>query len=426
MIGCELNQGAGRPRRRSTDLAGVLLLLVVLAGVLLFFVALAGCGGNALLRSARLDLDRGADERAYEALSAEAREHPDDVDTLLLLAEAALATGRVDAAVDALDRAGARDPGGDEGVRRSLWREAFRPVRAVLDTLERASESDRARAAEALEVSARIRRGTPAVLAARALLALESGDQATAEAGYDAAITAAREEAEGDGRPTSPAGVVLAITRGAEIHARADRLDRAVELGRAAVEIAPDDVRAGYDLGVNLHRLGEARGDTTIFREASETFARVLDEIPGDVEARYNRALSLYRLGEPTEAEQEVLEVLRRAPWKAPAYHLFARLRLAQDDRDAATAAVMAYRALTEGTPMDVPESALDVSKVAGMEGRKRYVLDRPPDRILGYIERGGAPVEVWFWRDPTRVVGLSEGTFVAAARPGEVMNVRP
>lgn len=394
--------------------------------VVLVAQAVVGCGGNALLKGARLDLDRGESERAYAALAAEAREHPDHVDTQVLFAEAALETGRLDDVASALDRVAKKDAEAAEKARRTLWRASFRPVLAVLDTLDRATDDDLARAREALTDGDRIRAGTPAATAAAATFALREGDVDAADAGFRAAIRAARAELEDGGTPSSPGGMVQALARGAELHARAGRTDAAVALGRAAAEIAPDDVRAGYDLGVNLHRLAEAHADTSLHREAAEVFARVLEEIPTDTEARYNRALALFRLGERDEAEDEVRRVLAGDPWNAPAYHLFARLRLAVGDEGGATAGVMAYRGLADGARVARPASYLDVSATAGREGRKRWVLDRPPDRIQSYVERGGATVEVWFWRHPTRVVGLSEGRLVAEARPGEGADVHP
>jgi tetratricopeptide (TPR) repeat protein len=179
------------------------------------------------------------------------------------------------------------------------------------------------------------------------------------------------------------------------------------------VQLLPGDTRAAYDLGVNLYRLAEAIGDTSLHREAREHFHFILERMPEDEEAQYNLALVFYRVGEIDEAQTRVDALLRSEPLHARGQRLAARVYLALGDTARARGHVVAMRGLG-GDPAPVPTSALDVSAVAGQTGAKRFVLTGRPERVFRYRERSGQTVEVWFYLRRLHVYGFSDGNTVA------------
>ncbi len=384
--------------------AGVLAILTIaIAGLG------AGCGGNAALRSASLDLDRGEDQRAFERVDAELREHPNDDSVLRLYARAAVRVGRDDEALRALEKAeakGKKEAARAATMRRTIWRDLFVPVQAVLDTLDRASDTDRRLATDLLSRAERVDPASAGTYAARATLMLHEGEPEGTIELFARAVALAREDSRQKG------AVVAALVRGAEENASGGRQAEAVALARDAVSLAPDDVRAQYQLGVSLHRLGEATGDRAAFEEAGARFATILEKLPTDAEALYNFALAHYRLGDRDVAERAAREAIAVTPWQAPALELLARIRLEAGDRAGATLTITAARA-ARGTSVPVPRSVLDLSGQVGREGRKRFVLDGPPARIQRYVEKSGSTIEVWFHRDPSRIASFSDGRLI-------------
>lgn len=381
------------------------LLALVFAGV--------GCGGNAAVKSARRDLVTGDPQAAFVELEREAREN-DDTDVLLALAEAAAAVERDSIAHAALARVEAR---GEKETRRAretrerAWRGLFARAQAVVDTLDRASPADLARADALLARAERFDPGRAATAASLGTLRLEEGTFAEADSLFARAVSRA-----GDDR-TAIRPVVTALVRGMNMYRASGRLESAAALGREAVRIAPSDPRARFDHGVTLLQLAESSGDTAAYAEAIEQFQAVLERVPGDVDAAYDLALARYRSGD-TDGARETLRTLLPNAWlDARVHRLAARLALEREDRDTARGHVVAMRAL-EGERREVPTSALLVSTDAGHAGAKRFALEGPPDRIYAYTERSGTRVEVWFYTRRGRVYGFSGGVLIAELAP--------
>lgn len=386
------------------------------AGVSLCAVtSLAGCGGNEVLRSARGILDTNPDA-AYGSLRTEVEKNPNDRDVVRVFVSAALRTGHDAEAIAALERIEARgesDSTWAATVREEAWTEVFRPVRDVLDTLALASPADR-RAAET--ATARASALAPFVAgndAASAIFALEDGRHEDAAELFARAIEKATE------RPATRPAVAVALRRGAAAVAKAGDLERAILWGRAAVELAPDDVRASYDLGVHLHQAGDRARDPERFEEAVAQFERVLGQLPRDVDARYNLALASYRLGDAARAASELEVLMAVDPYQGPAHLLSARLALAAGDSTRARTHVAAMRALG-GEEVPVPSSALSVSDIAGREGRKRFVLTGAPARIFRLREDPARSLEVWFFPSTGRVVAFGGGRLIGEVRVGD------
>lgn len=363
---------------------------------------------NPLQTRATRALDRGQARLAYDLLSQELAENPSDVRTLRLFARAASSLGDDSAALEAIARA---ERSGKEAekladVRRGIWQVAFQPARDVLDTLERADAEDLERARVALARAKKYDPGAAGSVAAEAALELRSGNERRA----DSLFASVSDSAAVDLRTRDV--VVKSFLHASKIHAEAGRHREAITSARTAAALSVDDTQPLYDLGVTLHRAGEALPDTALIGEAAATFRLVLERLPEDLNARYNLALSSYRLGDFEESDRQLRDLLSRSAPQGRALQLLARLRLQRNDRAGATVPLAGTRAI-EGDEQPVPVSVLDVSSAAGKEGRKRFVFDGPPARIFSYLERSGAPMEVWFYENPSRVVVFSRGRMV-------------
>jgi tetratricopeptide (TPR) repeat protein len=368
-----------------------------------------GCAAlNPLQTKASRALDRGQPQLAYDLMRADLEEHPDDVHTLRLFARAASSLGEDEAALDALARAEktGKERGALAETRQGIWRAAVQPARDFLDTLDRASDLDRERALAATARARRFDPGASGSAAIEAVIRLHEGRASAADSLFATLADTARIDAR------TRDVVVSSILTGSTFESSRGHFGSAVELARAAVALSADDTRPLYELGVALHRAGEAASDTTSLHEAATTFGLVLERLPDDVNARYNLALSLYRLGRFTDSESEILRLLSESPVQGHAHHLLARLRLQRGDRVASRVPLAATRAI-DGTELDVPASVLDVSKTAGKEAQKRFVFDGPPSRIFSYVEKSGAVMEVWFYTNPSRVVVCSGGRII-------------
>jgi 4-amino-4-deoxy-L-arabinose transferase-like glycosyltransferase len=103
-----------------------------------------------------------------------------------------------------------------------------------------------------------------------------------------------------------------------------------------ALEIRPDYLEAGVNLGLMLDRLGR-------HGEAVEVFDRVLAAHPTSIDATLARASALVRAGRPTEAERALVTLSRRVP-VAPDLWM-SLVRVATERGDAAAAALFQERA---------------------------------------------------------------------------------
>jgi tetratricopeptide (TPR) repeat protein len=121
----------------------------------------------------------------------------------------------------------------------------------------------------------------------------------------------------------------------AAAHARAGNDWAAIDLLRAAAEVAPD-YRTLLDLAMALERTGSLKEANDRYREAS-----LAD--PGDVLPIIRRALVFQRMGLTAEAAAELDAVVAAEPRNAEALLRLAQLR---ESRGEAAAAIVHYRAL--------------------------------------------------------------------------------
>jgi tetratricopeptide (TPR) repeat protein len=108
--------------------------------------------------------------------------------------------------------------------------------------------------------------------------------------------------------------------------------EEAVRVNRRAVKISPDDARGHVNLGLALKKLGVARKEPGLLKEAVLSYERAIELNPRLYNAHLNLGNVLWGLGQAKEAIRCYRRAVKLAPGHAPSYHVLARslLRLGE------------------------------------------------------------------------------------------------
>ena len=168
-------------------------------------------------------------------------------------------------------------------------------------------------------------------------------------------------------------------------HRQAGRAGEALQLLRQAAALAPQDVRAAFELGNLL--LESGRPDEALVWLAR---AAALKPSAADLQTRHGIALEqLGRYGEAVEAHRRAVAL---APRAADARLRLATALLVQDQRAAASEQFREAASLSSGTAQGAlaeAYGALAEGRTADAEAAAREVVRRDPGRVAGHALLG-------------------------------------